>query len=973
MQYIYQKKSQPKKVISNAQRRILITEFLKENAQALTYFTTDRITEEGLIRRIEQMVMELGRFGYSAKNLQEKNCTSFTKINDFALLMRGLQNKLGASLTDELLSVDDVLSNLDHQLFIKMFPRVESFYLNGYGLFTPPMIRFLGIIKSWLDIEVKIDYVAQNSILFAHTKPAFESLSILADKIIKYEPRNEPLALNLFNSDAKTVQYNKSNCIKMFRDKESEVSGIAAEVRRLHKEKGLPWHRIGITFPDQESYSPLIRTIFNSYDIPFNLSTGFALSQSSLVQTILRLLQTVSDGYRLEDVIDLLGNPFLNHEQAGNRNRLKRLAVQSAIKQFSGSWYEKLQTPSDRSGKTLHTLKYVDTLIKKFGELEQRQTAVEFRDTFYHVMKELGLLTWYQQLNPYLDLAEKEKEYRAFNRFVKLFDQLIWFLDYLFPDKQLEVADYFFYLKSVVRDALYNIREWSNYGVQIMPRLEIQSVEYQVLFIGGMVEGVFPRAASTILFFNEHERKQLGLYSSEDILNQDRFQFYQLLVSIAERVILTLPSIENEKSQMASTFLSALQTSAGVPVQQAATTPEDLSDVQLRSYFGRQLCSQPAKEVLLEMQQWATTQNPKEIDLWLTGIDIYRRKKNYDVICTYEGNLTSAGNAASYLNSYIKEHAFSVTALEQYAFCPIQYFFSRILKIQAEEEFDAGIPAISRGRLIHEILHSFYTGLQSQGDSDRPWQFPHLLQQITEEMMQKLDRKGITVLLEKEQLLGSGQQAGMWKTFLEHEEKEIPRIGFTPVLFEWSFGRDKSFSLKGNRGTIYLAGTVDRIDMDAQGNFIVFDYKTGQTAQQTKIKEIYDGSSIQLPVYLAAVERLAAKVGRPAAAAWFQVKDSENCRRVYVITDVAAAPQIMADRDGRLPNKKYNDITLALLIERTLARVMSLVEEILDGQFRHTRFPRDKRCSSYCRYNIICRKDVTKLLHLEETIHDRDQ
>ena len=90
-----------------------------------------------------------------------------------------------------------------------MFPQVTHLYINGYGIMTPPMIRFLQAVKNELQVEVKIDYLPQNEVLFAHNRPAYAALEPLATKIVKHNTKWDPLALNLFKPEKNRQSFHR--------------------------------------------------------------------------------------------------------------------------------------------------------------------------------------------------------------------------------------------------------------------------------------------------------------------------------------------------------------------------------------------------------------------------------------------------------------------------------------------------------------------------------------------------------------------------------------------------------------------------------------------------------------------------------------------------------------------------------------------------------------------------------------------
>ena len=119
----------------------------------------------------------------------------------------------------------------------------------------------------------------------------------------------------------------------------------------------------------------------------------------------------------------------------------------------------------------------------------------------------------------------------------------------------LEAVDYYQHLSLAIENTTYNLREWSDFGVQILPRLEILSLDIDYLFIGGLVEGEFPRLFTRDIFFNDQERQQIGLNASEDLLAQDRFLFYQWLSFPVKRLILSYPQVEGDSLYYHRLFL----------------------------------------------------------------------------------------------------------------------------------------------------------------------------------------------------------------------------------------------------------------------------------------------------------------------------------------------------------------------------------------------------------------------------------
>jgi hypothetical protein len=103
---------------------------------------------------------------------------------------------------------------------------------------------------------------------------------------------------------------------------------------------------------------------------------------------------------------------------------------------------------------------------------------------------------------------------------------------------------------------------------------------------------------------------------------------------------------------------------------------------------------------------------------------------------------------------------------------------------------------------------------------------------------------------------------------------------------------------------------------------------------------------------------------------YYQVLDADNCKRKPVMVDQNLCPDIKASIEAILPKSDYgeNGETLSFrdIIQISLGFVSTYVEEIANANFRHTSSPDDIRCTNFCPYRRICRKDKSKLIALGE-------
>jgi hypothetical protein len=130
---------------------------------------------------------------------------------------------------------------------------------------------------------------------------------------------------------------------------------------------------------------------------------------------------------------------------------------------------------------------------------------------------------------------------------------------------------------------------------------------------------------------------------------------------------------------------------------------------------------------------------------------------------------------------------------------------------------------------------------------------------------------------------------------------------------------------------------------------------------------------LQLPVYLAAGEKLLIETRKdaiPTAGMYYQVQDAENCKFKFILINQENSTGLTGPKDVFLPNPKYEEkgkeFTFNDIIENSFSHIKQYVDKMAKGNFKHTSSPNDVKCSSFCSYSRVCRKDIGKLLSLQK-------
>ncbi|MCK5033411.1 MAG: hypothetical protein KAS18_07245, partial [Calditrichia bacterium] len=609
------------KIINNTIRTLILNEVLAALKPNLKITNNNSYLSRSLVRKIDAVLNELKEFGYETDSKDRSELDRITKIPDFNLILDKVHefyNNSQFSLIDESSLLSKTVNELNSELFKKLFPDVEKVYINGYGIFTPPMLDFIRKAKSYCSIEVLLEFNPKNIELFQNTVNAYEALRSIADSTETIQGYSIEIEKHLYKFESglrDKIDLSDKITIQKSQNREQELCVIASTIKDLHFNHGIPLHRIGITFPNLEAYFNSIKSVFNEYDIPVNISTGYPLLNSHLIKAYLQIFKIIISGFSLNEIFKLFLSPYYKTSESVNFGSFKKIAVQLRLTHIRGNWQPLINKliqqnksfyASSLSKESLQSFKdELTNLLDVLSPLKNELTIQDFYSNFLTVLKKLGLFIGENTKNTVLTLKESEKEFRAFNKFIQLFEQLKWILEINQGEKKFSVKEYYNFLNLIFEDATYNLREWPNNGVQIMPRLEIQSVEPEYLFMGGLVEGNFPRKFSRDIFFNDEERAILGLNASEDLLSQDRFLFFQLISSNAKKIVLSYPQFQGESVLVPSSFLSNLEKICTIKKMEPPPAEKYFSLNKMVEHVARKIHTGVDKEDINNFEIWS--------------------------------------------------------------------------------------------------------------------------------------------------------------------------------------------------------------------------------------------------------------------------------------------------------------------------------------------------------------------------------
>lgn len=311
--------------------------------------------------------------------------------------------------------------------------------------------------------------------------------------------------------------------------------------------------------------------------------------------------------------------------------------------------------------------------------------------------------------------------------------------------------------------------------------------------------------------------------------------------------------------------------------------------------------------------------------------------------------------------AFSEERVYSVSLFNRYGACPYQFFLSRVLRLEEEQEEEEELSALEKGNLYHAVLHELYRPLTcvERITSDAVERLRGELPLVFERQWRKA-QSGRQKAVGKRQELAKERMLRRLQEYVESEIEAWETLGLplVPRYLEWVFGMEfgpeqdpRSQTEPVTVAGLKFRGQIDRIDVAGTDSgaraFYLVDYKTKGTKAMPKAIE--QGLDFQLPVYLKAVEQALFGEGSAVGGAYVSIEKADRTTGALVkaehLQDLG-----MGKKRLKLGSEEWDALLAGS--EATLRRYR---ERMADGQFPVE--PGDEKVCDYCEYRQACRYD----------------
>jgi RecB family exonuclease len=650
---------------------------------------------------------------------------------------------------------------------------------------------------------------------------------------------------------------------------------------------GTPAHRIAVFYRIADQYEPILKGHFAAAALPFNGPVSATLASTAAGRVLAGALRLAAGELRREDVMDwLTASPVSDGTRLVPSRRWDDIAREAAIVRGHDQWRDRLERFAVAEEQRAMN---ADIEERPARAERARRRAAEARALSAFIT---GLRqdlqgppgqTWSERaahagslLRQYLDLrGAPEPEIEARDAVVRGIEEIAS-LDHFGTS-----VDAGAFLRAVERMLESPARRHGRFGLGVFagPLAAAAGLEFEMVFVLGMVEGQIPPGMEDDPLLPDRDRAALGPHvpRAADRRAGERRDFLAALQAAPTRV-LSFPAadLRGQRKNLPSRWLLEVASHlAGCRID---------TETFLGHPSGEWLERHASFKAAVEHRAFAAS--AQEYDLRSLAHSAFpERHYLVEAVPSLLGGIEAQRARASRGFSRWEGHVpgaplpdiTAPTRLEAWAKCPFSYFLEHVLRLEGREDPEEifQLSPIDRGNIIHDALEEFLKESRDRAGAGQQWNGAdrdHLLA-IAERLCDGVERSGragkpALWSVERERIRAD------LEAFIELDNERRMAAGFEAA--EFAFGRDGdaqpavAIELPGGR-VLRFRGRIDRADLSAdRTRATIYDYKTGSDYGFKGIGSdpLGAGRHLQLAIYADAV-RSAFEVQDVASYYWF--------------------------------------------------------------------------------------------------------
>jgi ATP-dependent helicase/nuclease subunit B len=935
----------------------------------------------GFTQVLIEWLREVKSQGISPEEVQmQANQGSSQRDRQLALLYTRYQAFLHATNTSD---ADGLLWLAAEQLEkdVNLFNAPEPFFVLGFDHFNPLQLRILQQIASrqrnlfiylFWDKERQQDSLA----LYRLTRTRSLLTEKLAPQTIVWDKEGRPASslshvkADLFELEPRSYAADQSVEVIAAPSREAEVRYATRSIKKLLL-AGIQPHQIGLLVTDKPAYLPLVGAVSWEYGVPIQVE-GNLIGQPAIAQLV-NLLSLYPD-FPWWQTMDALRSPYFRQPwlSAQQVDLLDQLTRQRPVVAGRDQWAYALQ-PSKALGVSVDDdERRVDYLVNQLSPPDLQDLEIGLFNTFDHltppsIATMRGYAIWLQESiiglfpNTQVDAEDgviqsddstslemwnccqenlqfKERDLQSIVTLSELINQMVASSFFRSPHYEIEITweEFRQELITLLPQAVLPPHPLQA-GIICDSIHAARSALFDYTIVLGMSEGEFPSPPKADCLYSPLEREHHPLPILRFHPAEDACLWWQVISNCRKSLTMLRPYLDENGAEWQASPYWAEVTDRLDGLQLLQLPVAELPEIEQAA------CQ---NEILTALAISGAEQVPAAItNEWQAAkraSHIMRIRNSWGPAGIYEGYLASEQILSQLRASFGTAHRWSPSRLNSYGNCPFGFFAQTVLGLEARDDPIDGLDAMQQGSLLHAILEELHAYAAQQA-----WQFSLEYQPLLIQQLEKICKRVFQHAPEK----FAFRPSALW----QHEQKELFRLlrtlvvwecesngeqaRFRPYLQEVRFGlggaKLPALNLRNGNGVTYqMAGVIDRLDIDEDGNLCVIDYKSGSLGFSKK--DLENGLAFQTGIYALAVEPLLTSNARVIESAYLHIPSRQ--------------------KSGVIKFKER--VSQDVLVQEMIELAVDFIERIQRGEFPSNPGKAawgSKACQRWCDFSSLCR------------------
>ena len=653
-----------------------------------------------------------------------------------------------------------------------------------------------------------------------------------------------------------------------------EAWKVSSEILKLHEDKKVPFSRMAVMARNKDRLQNIWPSFLRERNIPFWTTSKESLSSSPLVDMALQFLSCTDPEQAKINSKDFLKRTDFKSDKKDSsfdvENKIPSIGPWSQMAEISQNLLQTYFYPRNTNEKNVWKW-LIDGLedLKRFDLLEPRVKREDFLET----------------------VQEK------------------WARTEVPPESQ------------------------SPQGVSLLYAEAARGLSFDVVFLVGMEERVFPRIVREDPFLRDEARfqlRRLGYKIGEKLsaLEEEKLLF-QLLIDSAKKVLFLSYQRSDEEGRIVgpSVFLRTFADHNGIDLEKNVESIPRPFHAKILEIPPRYLSN---RDIIFRLLYSGHSSQA------LTFVEkVGGDGKNLQKGLTFIKNLNQFGDPGQWdgclpplpLKEIFPQGTLSATRLEVFGRCPFQFFGTKLLNLEPLEEEEIGVrmPPDKKGNLIHAFFEKFYMELR-----EKKYAMNSSFPKATFETIFHNTFGGVTSQdMQVHPVLWDVYRENIRKdlvSFIVRDMHSLAEGGLEPKYFEEEISEALDPPLDG----FEWYGKPDRVDVGSNKARIL-DYKTGWITGNPLLASL-QGLKIQPALYILLVEK------------FLRAHDFKPASLFFVYQQLGAS-----QAESQLSYQDWLDYK-----PQILETIKSQVDLMFDGRFLI--LPDDRYCG-WCEIQTVCRKN----------------